>query len=160
MVIAMFDEEERQQIMDEARENVRRRKVSQPPPIVETDSLKKWKADADARTAARAAAQAELVAASKSPFRNGDLPSAVDWSALDERIAQHINKALEAFGEQLGELLAEQRADTMKRLREELRELRIECAKLGSEAAELRATLASDRARVIDMTVSPVSRRN
>lgn len=47
----------------------------------------------------------------------------------------------------------------MKRVREELRELKIECAKLGSEAAELRNMLALDRSRIVDMP-SPLMRRN
>ena len=147
-----FSDEERERINAEARENVRRRNANNPEPeVVLTDPLAKWKRDADARVAARAAAQAELAASR---------PTSPDWQQIDERIAQHITQALAALSEPLGELLAAQRADTLKAMREEVRDLKIEAAKLGSQVAELRAQLVIDRSHVIDLPATPLSWRN
>ena len=48
----------------------------------------------------------------------------------------------------------------MCEVREEIRELRIEAAKLGSEAAELRAQLAIDRNRPTDLPRLPLRNVN
>jgi hypothetical protein len=66
---------------------------------------------------------------------------------------------LDVVGEYLGELIAKERRkreDVMREIREEIRELRIECAKLGSESAALREALATDRGKVVDLP-SPLS---
>jgi hypothetical protein len=72
-----------------------------------------------------------------------------DWSAIDERIAHALaterTLVAEALGGEVAVLLDEVRKDTMQKTRDELRELKIEIAKLGSEVAELRALLAIER---------------
>ena len=117
------------------------------------DPVARWKADSDARAAARAAAKAEIAAASR---------PTVDWDAIDQRIQQALTaecrSMVEALATELGKWLEEDK-DTMKAMREELRELKIECAKLGSQAAELRAQMTIDRSQIIDLPSSPLARR-
>ncbi len=64
----------------------------------------------------------------------------------------------ETVGTAVGELLNEERVIVMREVRDELTSLKLECAKLATEAATLREALAVDRARVVDMP-SPLSRR-
>jgi dihydroneopterin aldolase len=149
-----MDNAQRRYIMAEARETLSRlqredlaRDVNALPHPVET-----WKTRADARMAARAAASAELAA-----------PSEVDWSAIDERIEAHLSRErkmlCEALGNEVAELLNEERQSTMRAHREELRELKLEVAKLSSECAELRALLAVERSNRTAASADALTRR-
>ncbi|SRR6266478_1939349 len=106
-----MNNDEAARIIAEARETVRRLSDKKPPPIPPLpDLLERWKADADARTAAREAAKAEV----------GTAPKA-SWAAIDERIqavlAVERLALAEALGENLGKLLDEERAHVDEVLR-------------------------------------------
>ncbi len=158
-------------ILREARDNVRRLKREERErrdeleklPAAEVakrligapeDPVARWRREADEATAARAAAKAEI--ASK------PAPAPFDWSAFDDRIQAAIEAErllmCETVGTAVGELLNEERVIVMREVRDELTSLKLECAKLATEAATLREALAVDRARVVDMP-SPLSRR-
>jgi hypothetical protein len=142
-----MDNAQRRYIMTEARQTLDRlqqqdleRSVNALP-----DPAEMWKVRANERTRQRELAQAELAAMKQQPE--------FDWSVFDARVQSMIEAALaterrmlcESLGTEVGMLLAEERKDTMQKTRDELRELRIETAKLGSEVAELRALLAVER---------------
>jgi hypothetical protein len=85
---------------------------------------------------------------------------ASDQTAADARLSIMIQAAiltertllLEVIGDEVGKSLAEVREETLSALRDEIRELKIECAKLGSEVAELRSVIAAERSgKVIDL---------
>jgi hypothetical protein len=122
------------------------------PPL--PDPLERWREEMDAIAAEREEAKAEIASVPR---------PAVDWDEIDRRIALWLERErkflAQALGEQTGKLLVRERRDVMKALREELRELKIECAKLGSESAELRRELALDRGKVVDLP-SPLRRRS
>ena len=75
----------------------------------------------------REAAKVEIASVPRRP--------AFDWGEGDTRIQQAIESErrlmAEALGEEVGKLLNEERRDTMRKVREELRELRIECRQAG-----------------------------
>jgi hypothetical protein len=157
------ERERRRRIIDQSRETVRRLKdiemkreeVASPElarrpvlrPACSDDAVERWRAQGEAFAAECEAAKAELASASKlRPF---------DWSAIDERIAAAIEHerqlVAEIVGESIAQLLAEARKDTMKAMREELRELRLETARLNSESVELRRAIALERGTTIDL---------
>jgi hypothetical protein len=65
----------------------------------------------------------------------------------------------EALGGEMALLLNEERQSTMRAHRDELYELKIEIAKLGSECAELRALLAVERGNRTASADASVTRR-
>jgi hypothetical protein len=155
------DEEEherRRKILDEARATVERTKdIGQPskrkqrdetaalPPdelaktLIGVESrAERWERRANERERQREQAKAEIASA-----------RCADWADIDARIEAHLvpeRKFIsEAMGIAIGQLLDDERDAVMRAHREEIRELKIEVAKLGSEVAELRALLATER---------------
>ena len=119
------------------------------------DAGVRWRAEMEEIAVEREAAKAEIASAPR--------PAPPDWwDAIDERIAAAL--AVErrlvavAIGEAVGKLLNEERRNTMKAARDEMRELKIEIAKHASEVAALREALAVERSKVVDIP-SPLSRR-
>jgi hypothetical protein len=128
-------------ILHRARATIERlRAIEEPPAAVEDprppaavadhlltflDPVERWKLDADRRTAEREAARAELAAAKK--------PAPFDWTVFDERIQLLIERErvllATAFGTEVAKLIAAEREDTLREVREELRELRLEAAR-------------------------------
>jgi hypothetical protein len=94
------------------------------------------------------------------PERQLDTAPPVDWSTvIDERIEaaieRHHKYTMRIVGTALGQSLADGRKDTMRELRESLRETRVEVAKLASECAELRAALAREKSTTVDLPAWP-----
>jgi hypothetical protein len=85
-----------------------------------------------------------------------------DWSdvqlMVDAAIAHERRLLCESLGDEVGRLLAEERQETSRVMRNEIRELKIEIAKLNNEAATLREALALERSAV-DPTTPAISRR-
>lgn len=142
----MTDDEDRERILREARENVRRLSDEKPPAEVPPPPapLAGWKARADERRFERERSRAEIASKPATVF---------DWTEFDRRIQAAIeieSKLLaEALGQSLARLLDEERSATMRSVRKELRELEIANAKLETKVAELRVEIASDRTRTV-----------
>jgi hypothetical protein len=145
-------------------------------PAAADDCVERWAADAAKRERERVEAEAELTTRSADDGliykRYENQPAEVtragdDWNEwfdarLDARLEQERKMIMDITGEALGELLAKERKkreDTIRKVREELRELKLECAKLASESAALREALAADRGKVVEMP-SPLRRVN
>jgi hypothetical protein len=64
------------------------------------------------------------------------------WVEIDARVAQALASEriglFEAMGEQVGQMFHDERVSIMREVRDELRELRHEAARLGSQIAALR----------------------
>jgi hypothetical protein len=135
-------------------------------PACADDAVQRWARDADERERERRAAERELRREQRRDRLirrryEGAQPAAAtragdDWNAwCDTRIAEALDRERDAlaegFGEGIAKLLADAREATSRAIRDEIRDLKIEIAKLGSEAAELRAALAGDRSRVVDL---------
>ncbi len=101
-----------------------------------------------------------------------DMKVAISWSPAqaagkagkpgsNSHFEQERAMVLDVVGEYLGEFIARERKKR-EEMRDEIRELRVQCARLGSESAELRvqlAQLAVDRSsKVVDLP-SPLSSR-
>jgi hypothetical protein len=165
----------RQRIIEEARSTVERLKDLEekrddaarlPPadlarrliPAAADDAVARWRADANAfarerrrekrrlRMETHRAPDDEIVRRRHEESTAAKQP---DWSAIDARIEAYLARErkllCETLGEEVGRLLAEERTDTMRKLREEIRELRLEYARLGSQTEELRAALDRER---------------
>jgi hypothetical protein len=138
-----------------------KREIEEMPPTDVANTLlpsppsrnERWRMEAKAFEAAREAARAEI--ASASPAQS------FDWSALDQRVRTMIESEcmylVESCGKALGEILLREREETAARIQDEVRELRIEIAKLGSENAALREMIAHERSRTAG--VDPLPRR-
>jgi hypothetical protein len=135
-------------------------------PACADDAVQRWARDADERERERRAAERELRREQRRDRLirrryEGAQPAAAtragdDWNAwCDTRIAEALDRERDAlaegFGEGIAKLLADEREATSRAIRDEIRDLKIEIAKLGSEAAELRAALAGNRSRVVDL---------
>ena len=122
-------------------------------PLPMTDPVARWRMEADEAIAARERAKEEI--------RSQSTPR-VDYDAIDERVLMLIerdrNLMCESLGKAVGELLNEERVDTMRAMRDELRSLKIEIAKYASEVAALREALTVERGRVVDLP--PLPRRS
>jgi hypothetical protein len=148
------DDEDREDLvartLDEARENIKRHggkppDVAPPPP---PDPLTRWKRGADER----AVRYADERAAQRAEWATAARPAPFDWSAFDHRTQQAIQQALsverkalaEAIGEDIGRLLDSERDAVLKTMRDEIREVRIECSKIAAQASETRARLITE----------------
>jgi hypothetical protein len=90
-------------------------------------------------------------------------PAATDWSAWETWVNTRIRDALlseretllaimaEAIGTTLRRSLTKERREQKAELEDEVRSLRIELCNLESTLSELRAVIASERAKVIDL---------
>ena len=64
---------------------------------------------------------------------------------------------LRTCGKAIGDLLLQEREDTARAMRDEVRSLKIEISKLASESAALREQLAVERGKLLDLP--PLSRQ-
>jgi hypothetical protein len=167
----MINRERAARVLAEARETVERVRATvddprSPAAVAEhletlLDAGDRWRLEMGELAAERERAKAELAASRSASF---------DWSAFDERVMAMIEGErtlmAEAFGAQVGRLLdeeheavkkliTEEREATMATLRDQVRELKIECAKLRNESVELRRELALDRGRPVDLPALP-----
>jgi hypothetical protein len=148
-------DEDRKRIVSEARATVERvRGVERErgefalPPL--PDPIARWKADGERRAADRAAAKAEIAAASR---------PAVDWNEVDRRIQTAIERECERVAEAIVQGLGEFLIEEKRVEREDFRQLKAMADRLADKFAELRAMITlGDRERVIDMP-SPLARR-
>jgi hypothetical protein len=144
--MTMYDDEEREAIMAEARENVRKRNAEKPrDDVPPSDPIVTWKLDSDRRTAERERMREEISAMSK--------PLPFNWAIFDERIAQHVAQVLEVervalaetFGAEIGQLLDHERDAAKEIVRDSFRELEIKVAEMGSKLAEQRTQFVIER---------------
>jgi hypothetical protein len=165
-------EEERRRINTEARatlERLRRFKPSAAAELPPVDPVEKWRRDMDALTADRERAEEEL--------KSSPRPVPVDWAMIDaladglgQGVAQLLDEERDAIRKACRAAVddvidhvrdrADQASDAMASVRAELRELRAEYVRLGSEVTELRTQLALDRGKVVDMSSPSASRRD
>jgi hypothetical protein len=120
--------------------------------IGQEDRVTQWRRAAEERERQREQAKAEIASS-----------RCADWSAIDARIEQHLVQERTfmygAVGEAIGKLLDEEHKHVMEKTHDELRELKLEIAKLGSECAELRALLAETRASARGVDPAAIARR-
>ena len=137
------------------------------------DAIERWARDADERERQRRTAERELrrearrdrLIRKRHEGGNQLVAGASGWEGweawLDSHFEQERAMVLDVVGEYLGEFIARERKKR-EEMRDEIRELRVQCARLGSESAELRvqlAQLAVDRSsKVVDLP-SPLSSR-
>jgi hypothetical protein len=141
-------------------------------PACADDAVARWAADAERRERERRAAERELRREARHDRLirkryEGEQPAAAtragdDWNEwCDTRIQAALDGERDAlasgFGQAIAKMLADERKDVMRKVRDEIRDLKIEIAKLGSEAAELRAALAVDRSKVVDLPARRVN---
>jgi hypothetical protein len=135
---------DRKIILDEARATLERVKgighqrddAPSPPP---DDRVARWQRQAEERARQRECARAELSQPDLSEF------DARVQSMIDTAIANERKLMATALGEEVGKLLAEQRTATMSAHLDEIRELKVEIAKLGHQTATLREMLTLER---------------
>jgi len=125
-----------------------KREIEEMPPADVANTLlpspptrsERWRIEAKAFEAAREAAKHEIASANHA-----------DWHAVDMRIRTIVEAEclhlVEGCGKALGEILLREREETAARLQDEVHELKIEIAKLGSENAALREMIANERSR-------------
>ena len=109
-------------------------------------ALDRWRRQAEETEARIAAARAARRAAEQQPQ---SVP--IDENVLDQRLAQEREFMMNVIGEAIGQLLAEERRSVMRDLQAEIRELKIEVAKLGSATAELRAQGSSSSTQLREL---------
>ena len=141
-------------------------------PACADDAVQRWAADAERRERERRAAERELRREQRRDRiirkrYKGTQPAAAipasDWSAWNAWCDERIQSALESerdalaegFGEAIAKLLADEREATMRTMRDQVREFKIETTSLRSEVVELRTQLALDSGRVVDLLASP-----
>jgi hypothetical protein len=139
-------------------------------PAAADDCVQRWARDAEQRERERVAAEAELHTRSgpadlvyKRRDNAVDAARAGDWSAwnawVDSRIADALDRERDAlaegFGEGIAKLLADERDAMMAAVRDQLRELKIEATSLRSEVIELRAQVAVERGKSVDLPALP-----
>jgi hypothetical protein len=174
LVIAMDDDDDDEvararRILKEARETVERTKdlgkrkprddaVKLPPDelaktlIGHEDRVTRWKLEGEERERQRELAKAEIASS-----------RCASWSDIDARIQEHLKQERTfmygAVGEAIGQLLDKEHDEIMRAHREEIKLLKIEIAKFGSEVAELRAVLAETRASARGVDPAALARR-